>query len=42
MILPDGASFAHVDWSNLYGLVSLVAIVPAYRGFLLMRAFLRS
>ena len=42
MILPDGATFAQVDWSNLYGLASLGLIVPAYRAFLLVRAFVRS
>jgi hypothetical protein len=39
VVIHDGASFASVDWSQLWGLWGLAAAVPAYRGFRLVRAF---
>lgn len=40
MVVPDGATMAHVDWASFWPLVGLVAIIPASKAFRVARMFL--
>lgn len=42
MSVIDGASMAHVAWSELWALWGLALVVPAARAFRLVRSFLGS
>lgn len=40
MVVLADATMAHVAVTQFYGLVGLVAIIPAYKSFQLLRSFL--